>query len=55
MMLHHLGWHEAALSVESAMAKTLAQKIMTYDLARQTEGAREVGTSAFGEALVANL
>ncbi len=55
MMLHHLGWHEAALSVEGAMAKTLAQKIMTYDLARQTEGAREVGTSAFGEALVANL
>jgi len=55
MMLHHLGWHEAAVAVESAMAKTLAQKIMTYDLARQTEGAREVGTSAFGEALVANL
>ena len=55
MMLHHLGWHEAAAAVEGAMAKTLEQKIMTYDLARQTEGAREVGTSAFGEALVANL
>ncbi len=55
MMLHHLGWHEAAVAVEGAMAKTLEQKIMTYDLARQTEGAREVGTSAFGEALVANL
>ena len=55
MMLHHLGWHEAAASVEGAMGKTLAQKVMTYDLARQTEGAREVGTSAFGEALVANL
>ena len=55
MMLHHLGWHEAALAVEKAMGKTLSQKIMTYDLARQTEGAREVGTSAFAEALVGNL
>ncbi|MGH9442604.1 MAG: isocitrate dehydrogenase (NADP(+)) [Thermoanaerobaculia bacterium] len=55
MMLHHLGWHEAASAVEASMGKTLAQKIMTYDLARQTDGAREVGTSAFGEALVANL
>jgi len=55
MMLHHLGWHEAALAVDRAMGKTLSQKVMTYDLARQTEGAREVGTSAFAEALVANL
>jgi isocitrate dehydrogenase len=55
MMLHHLGWHEAAESVDRAMEKTLSQKVMTYDLARQTEGAREVGTSAFAEALVGNL
>ena len=55
MMLHHLGWHDAASSVDRAMEKTLSQKIMTYDLARQTEGAREVGTAAFAEALVANL
>jgi isocitrate dehydrogenase len=55
MMLHHLGWHEAAASVDRAMEKTLSQKVMTYDLARQTEGAREVGTSAFADALVGNL
>jgi isocitrate dehydrogenase len=55
MMLHHLGWHEAALAIEGAMGKALVQKVMTYDLARQTEGAREVGTSAFAEALVENL
>ena len=55
MMLHHLGWRDAAATVESAMSKTLAQKIMTYDLARQTEGAREVGTSGFADALIANL
>jgi isocitrate dehydrogenase len=55
MMLRHLGWRDAAASVESAMSKTLAEKIMTYDLARQTEGAREVGTSGFADALIANL
>ncbi|HET7452960.1 MAG TPA: isocitrate dehydrogenase (NADP(+)) [Thermoanaerobaculia bacterium] len=55
MMLEYLGWREAASSVERAMAKTLSQKIMTYDLARQTEGAKEVGTSAFAQALISNL
>jgi isocitrate dehydrogenase len=55
MMLRHLGWNDAASSVEKAMGKTLSEKIMTYDLARQTEGAKEVGTSAFAEALVKNL
>jgi isocitrate dehydrogenase len=55
MMLHHLGWHEAADAIEKALEKTLSQKIMTYDLARQTEGAKEVGTSAFADAIVSNL
>jgi len=55
MMLEYLGWGEAAKRVEGAMRKTLAQKVMTYDLARQTEGATEVGTSGFAQALIGNL
>jgi isocitrate dehydrogenase len=55
MMLQYLGWHDAAASVERAVAKTLGQKVMTYDLARQTEGAKEVGTSGFAQALISNL
>ena len=55
MMLEYLGWHEAAAAVERAVAKTLGQKIMTYDLARQTDGAKEVGTSGFAQALIGNL
>ena len=55
MMLDYLGWREAARAVEGAVAKTLGQKVMTYDLARQTEGAREVGTSGFAQALISNL
>jgi isocitrate dehydrogenase len=55
MMLRHLGWAEAADRLVAALQATLAQKVMTYDLARQTEGAREVGTSGFAEAIVSNL
>jgi isocitrate dehydrogenase len=55
MMLEYLGWKDAAAMVERAVAKTLGQKVMTYDLARQTEGAKEVGTSGFAQALISNL
>jgi isocitrate dehydrogenase len=55
MMLEYLGWRDAAAAIESSVAKTLGQKVMTYDLARQTEGAKEVGTSGFAQALIGNL
>jgi isocitrate dehydrogenase len=55
MMLDHLGWREAAVRVEAALEKTIAQKIVTYDLARQMEGAREVRCSEFAAAIVENL
>jgi isocitrate dehydrogenase len=55
MMLEHLGWREAGTAVTRALEATLAQKVMTYDLARQTQGAREVACSAFAEAIVGNL
>ncbi|HEX2623417.1 MAG TPA: isocitrate dehydrogenase (NADP(+)), partial [Phototrophicaceae bacterium] len=41
MMLEHLGWVEAGNLITSAYEKTLDQKIVTYDFARQMEGARE--------------
>ncbi len=55
MMLRYLGWLEAADAIISAMDKTIAQKTVTYDFARLMEGAREVSTSAFGDALISNL
>jgi isocitrate dehydrogenase len=55
MLLAHLKWVEAAGAVEGAMGKTFAQKVMTYDLARQTEGATEVSTSGFADAMIGNL
>ena len=38
-----------------AMDRTIGQKIVTYDFARLMEGATEVSTSAFGDALIRNL
>ncbi len=55
MMLQYMGWDEAAKMVETAFAKTIQQKILTYDLARQVEGAKEVKCSEFGDAIIQNL
>jgi isocitrate dehydrogenase len=55
MMLRYMGWTEAADSIIGAMDKTIGQKTVTYDFARLMEGATEVSTSAFGDALIRNL
>ena len=38
-----------------ALEATIADKIVTYDFARQMDGAREVGTCEFARAVVARL
>ena len=55
MMLEYLGWTEAARMIESAIEKTIQQKVVTYDFARLMEGAKEVKCSEFGKAIVANM
>ena len=55
MMLDYLGWNEAAESVRNSLLKTVDQKIVTYDLARQMEGAREVKCSEFAETIIKNM
>jgi isocitrate dehydrogenase len=55
MMFRYMGWLEAADALINAMDKTIGQKIVTYDFARLMEGAQEVSTSAFGDALIRNL
>jgi isocitrate dehydrogenase len=52
MMLDHLGWHEAADRVREGLLKAVGQKQVTYDLARQMEGANEVKCSEFAQAVV---
>jgi isocitrate dehydrogenase len=55
MMFRYLGWVEAADAIINAMDRTIGQKIVTYDFARLMEGAQEVSTSAFADALIRNL
>ncbi|RLB84868.1 MAG: NADP-dependent isocitrate dehydrogenase [Deltaproteobacteria bacterium] len=55
MMLVYLGWKEAAERVRDGLVKTVGKKRVTYDLARQMEGAVEVKCSEFAEEIVRNL
>jgi isocitrate dehydrogenase len=55
MMFRYLGWTEAADAIITAMDRTIGQKTVTYDFARLMEGATEVSTSAFADALIRNL
>jgi isocitrate dehydrogenase len=55
LMLEHLGWQEAADDIVRAIEATIADRIVTYDFARQMEGATEVRTSEFATAIIERL
>ena len=55
LMFEHLGWQAAADDIVRAMESTIAERIVTYDFARLTEGATEVKTSEFASAIVDRL
>ncbi|CUS95809.1 isocitrate dehydrogenase (NADP) [Candidatus Kryptobacter tengchongensis] len=55
MMFEYIGWKEAAKLIEYGMQETIKQKYVTYDFARQMEGAIEVKTSEFGGRIVENI
>jgi isocitrate dehydrogenase len=55
MMFRHLGWTEAADLLIKGMDGAIAAKKVTYDFARLMTGATELKTSAFGDAIIANM
>jgi isocitrate dehydrogenase len=55
MLFRHLGWDAAADLIEGAIERTIQQKKVTYDLARQMQGATELKTSQFGDAIIGNM
>ena len=55
MMLRYLGWTEAADLVINGMDGAIAARTVTYDFARQMEGAKEVKCSEFGDAVIAHV
>jgi isocitrate dehydrogenase len=55
MMLQHIGWKEAAGLIEQGLARAIQEKKVTYDLARQMEGATELRTSQFADVIIGNM
>ncbi|MGC8720082.1 MAG: isocitrate dehydrogenase (NADP(+)) [Thermodesulforhabdaceae bacterium] len=52
MMLRYMGWKDEADLIERALEKAIQSRRVTYDLARQMEGAQEVSCSGFAEVIV---
>jgi isocitrate dehydrogenase len=55
MMLRHMGWVEAADAILRSMEKAIGDKIVTYDFARQMQGAKQVSCSGFGQAMIERM
>ena len=54
-MLEHLGWHQAAALIVGGLSQAIQKKTVTYDLARLMDGATELRTSQFADAIIANM
>ena len=55
MMFRHLGWGEAADLIVKGMDGAIAGKRVTYDFARLMDGATELKTSEFADAIIKNM
>jgi len=55
MMLEHLGLDAPAKLIVAGIVRTLADGLLTSDLARQMDGKRSVGTKEFGAEVVRRL
>jgi isocitrate dehydrogenase len=55
MMFRHLGWNEAADQIVTSLEKTIGQKRVTYDFARQMDGATLLKCSEFATAMIDNM
>jgi isocitrate dehydrogenase len=55
MMFRYLGWTEAANLVVKGMDGAISAKRVTYDFARLMDGATELPTSEFGDAIIKHM
>jgi isocitrate dehydrogenase len=55
MMFRHLGWTEAADLIVKGMDGAISTKRVTYDFARLMDGATELSTSEFGDAIISKM
>jgi isocitrate dehydrogenase len=55
MMFRYLGWTEAADLILKGLTGAIASKRVTYDFARQMQGATEIKCSQFGDNIIAHM
>jgi len=55
LMFDYMGWMDAAELVREAVEETISAKKVTYDFARNIEGAEKLGTTEYTDAVVDNL
>jgi isocitrate dehydrogenase len=55
MMFRYMGWTEAADLIIKGMDGAINARTVTYDFARQMEGAKEVKCSEFGDAVIGKM
>jgi isocitrate dehydrogenase len=55
MMLNYMGWKEASDLIWQALVSTIKARTVTYDLARQIDGATELKCSEFARAIVDHI
>jgi isocitrate dehydrogenase len=55
MMLRYLGWTEAADLILNGLNGAIGSKRVTYDFARQMDGATEIKCSEFGDNIIAHM
>ena len=54
-MLRYLGWPESADLVRRGIEETIRARKVTFDLARQIEGAQTMGTREFAQSVINNI
>ncbi|MFH0880924.1 MAG: NADP-dependent isocitrate dehydrogenase [Lentisphaerota bacterium] len=55
MMFRYMGWTEAADLIIKGVEGAIAARTVTYDFARQMEGAKEISCSEFGKAIAEHM
>jgi isocitrate dehydrogenase len=55
MMFEYMGWQEVADLIVSGLQKAIGAKNVTYDFARQMEGAKKIKCSEFGTEIIKQM
>jgi len=55
MMFEYMGWQEVADVIVASLEKAIGAKTVTYDFARQMEGAKEIKCSEFASEIIKHM